>query len=1033
MCERVDDNAADHIGAIGGISRVWENGTLVYDIRPQHEANTTLGTIAETDEDYANRLTASAAYAEGFTLHLGDELQTADSTIEAVEGMGNVPAFRGLAYIVFPNRNLTIAQGLRHPNFQFEVFESGTGNCTNQTLYSNSVLYRWGGGSTQNPVHPSNTNSFAVQAFDDLLVTTGGKGYLDYAYFSHPFASADDLLATLTPYYKVPFEYIGYSSFDALLGGNNEVQQTSGTGSGVPTPSDYLSVQPHTVSIYYNFKQPEHGFFTNYQRFNALIPYAYPNEPPQFATFHDSDGSNGRLVSTLGYTWPSSVGLFPPWPAPYPNGGENTFTNWPYHFYLYDVSVTVTRSPSAPLSLCAGLTQSILVPGYAVRTDGRLIKCNAWSVVPGPYTNWKTMSVYGANKTTNSYPWNPTLRSTDPNYNNATFWTNAYNGLVGEGKMPAGLVYGTDYPVTPTTVYSIDQTICEGNGGLAKVSDIVAAICARAGLTQIDVSDLTAYTVPGYSVSSICDAVSVISPLRSVAFFDCIESGSVMRFTGRGKPLVATLTADDFGCFDGSNNSVPPAVTTVRADETTLPRSIRLHYKAVSRDYQDGEANSPFRLTTTAVDDQDVSLPLCLGDTQAAHAVEILWSDAWAAQNSHELSVDQAWSELEPGDCIGVPIDGVIQRLRIVSDSNAAAILRKLSCVRDDEGSYVSFAVAHPPQAQPQTLKRIAPTSAEFLDLPCLRDADSDPGFYVATQRVTGAGNSWKGATVYKSIDGGATFTPQFSALVEATIGTLISALPVSEAHTWDTTTVIDVAVASSAFTFESRTDAAVLAGANGAAVGDDGRWEIIQYANATKISDTHWQLSRLLRGRRGTEHNIGRSHINDRLVVISTGDVGRVVLQTTEIGASRLYKVVSIGASFSSGTDTPFSGHAEALVPFSPTALSAVQETSDGILISWLRRSRLGRTLMSGVDIPLGETAASYQVDILDSASPDSPEVVLRTLTVTTEFALYSGAQQTADFGHTLPSGSQLKVAVYQMSSVVGRGTPAIATLTVG
>jgi len=47
--------------------------------------------------------------------HLGDETQTADSTIEAEKGAGNVPAFRGLAYMVFKDVNLT-AYGNRIPN-----------------------------------------------------------------------------------------------------------------------------------------------------------------------------------------------------------------------------------------------------------------------------------------------------------------------------------------------------------------------------------------------------------------------------------------------------------------------------------------------------------------------------------------------------------------------------------------------------------------------------------------------------------------------------------------------------------------------------------------------------------------------------------------------------------------------------------------------------------------------------------------------------------------------------------------------------
>ena len=74
-----------------------ENGQIVYDIRPQLPADTALGTIGETDEQYANRLVASAAYAETFVLYLGDELQEADPTLQVLHVVDLTPPFRVIA------------------------------------------------------------------------------------------------------------------------------------------------------------------------------------------------------------------------------------------------------------------------------------------------------------------------------------------------------------------------------------------------------------------------------------------------------------------------------------------------------------------------------------------------------------------------------------------------------------------------------------------------------------------------------------------------------------------------------------------------------------------------------------------------------------------------------------------------------------------------------------------------------------------------------------------------------------------------
>lgn len=58
-----------------------------------------------------------------YRVHTGAEDQSPDPLIEAVEGTGNVPAFRGLAYVVF--ERLPLAQfGNRLPQLQVEIFRS---------------------------------------------------------------------------------------------------------------------------------------------------------------------------------------------------------------------------------------------------------------------------------------------------------------------------------------------------------------------------------------------------------------------------------------------------------------------------------------------------------------------------------------------------------------------------------------------------------------------------------------------------------------------------------------------------------------------------------------------------------------------------------------------------------------------------------------------------------------------------------------------------------------------------------------------
>lgn len=85
-------------GPIVGISRVWIGEKLVVD----------------------SSLTVSDLPG---TLYLGTDDQLPDPTITAVEGIGNVPAYRGLAYLVLKDWDIT-GFGNTLPQMTFEVLKA---------------------------------------------------------------------------------------------------------------------------------------------------------------------------------------------------------------------------------------------------------------------------------------------------------------------------------------------------------------------------------------------------------------------------------------------------------------------------------------------------------------------------------------------------------------------------------------------------------------------------------------------------------------------------------------------------------------------------------------------------------------------------------------------------------------------------------------------------------------------------------------------------------------------------------------------
>lgn len=90
-------------GPITGFSRIWRNNKLVYDGR-----GTSWGARN------------NGVFLRNFRLYLGGWGQMPDPTLQSIWGSGNVPAYRGTAYMVSIDEDLT-DQGGMVPQWQFEV------------------------------------------------------------------------------------------------------------------------------------------------------------------------------------------------------------------------------------------------------------------------------------------------------------------------------------------------------------------------------------------------------------------------------------------------------------------------------------------------------------------------------------------------------------------------------------------------------------------------------------------------------------------------------------------------------------------------------------------------------------------------------------------------------------------------------------------------------------------------------------------------------------------------------------------------
>jgi hypothetical protein len=320
-------------------------------------------------------------------------------------------------------------------------------------------------------------------------------------------------------------------------------------------------------------------------------------------------------------------------------------------------------------------------------------------------------------------------------------------------------------------------------------------------------------------------------------------------------------------------------------------------------------------------------------------------------------------------------------------------------------------------------------TRIVLLDIPQLLSSHSGPGFYAA---ASGINDGWNGALLFEKV--GSEYVEIAQLGSRAVIGradTILASGPVTlfdatgRTFQWDDTNTVDVTLIDGVSELVSMSDDDLFAGANAIALGTGGRWEILAFGTATPLAPKRYRLSHLLRGLKGTEHNIGLHQAGDTFVKLDSA-IHRIEDDQTDIGVNRTIRAVSIGNPFDAAGDRVFANTGVSLKPLAPVYHRGEEDADDNRILKWWRRSRAdGLAGRDGIaDPPLGEASERYEIDILNAAGT----AVLRTLTSTIQEVVYTAAQQTADFG-SIPSS--IRFCVYQMSDVAGRGYSGCAVVS--
>jgi hypothetical protein len=841
----------------------------------------------------------------GGTLYLGDETQLPDPTMEAALGVGNVPAHRGLAYIVLKNFQLE-KFGNRIPNFSFEVI--GAGYTPVMTLLQTIDINP--GEHDGEMIDAPYCDDLGVHTYTFVPSVSGSTPY-----YWHRLIKYDGTVVSMDKWYGLQSPTSGGIVYGTLkcnctdeigvlypsTDNNCYFTNTSISAGGTTYTDTAYMVGTATVPGWYaklGYAKSGYDFWVVGIMYSGTV-LAYSSQFGQITvpavtffpsvTFTDNyawiygGGYFFRYSRTTGvYVDTIDLHAMSGWSSWLPMD-DNTIGFYGgfggYAYGYYDVTTTATTSSG-----------------------------NAFS---------------GAYRPSETYHWSVFRRGAG-----WVFWSSYYN-VTHQLK-----IFGPQFPATS-----------------ASLNNIVSDLCTRSGLTsgQIDVTQLASTTVDGFVQSNQTSARGCIEPLQKAFFFDAVESDNKLKFVKRGSSAAVTVPYSE---LVGSNDYV----TVTRKQELDLPKELVINYIAKQNAYQQGTQRTT-RVTRHSQMQTTDSLPIVFADATAAQIVEAAMYSAWTQRVSLGFGTTRKYNFLEPTDVITV-LSNNASYTTMLLDRQSASGSSTFTAVLEDSGTYALAASSTGSGGATQTVTGAqGPTNLQVLDIPILRDVDDDLGLYLA---VSGYFSGWSGAGIYIASDltGPYGITATFS--TQTSIGNASTVLA-----NWTGANIFDEinsVTVSCTGTLSNATELQVLNGSNVALIGN----EILQFKTATLVSAGIYTLTGLLRGRCGTEWAQSTHVAGDRFVLLQTTSGVQRILPA--LNSPRYYRAVTLGDTIDNSNAISCTDTAIGAKPLSPVYLRASKSSTGDITLDWIRRARKTAAWTNGIEVPLDETTENYQIDIFDS-----------------------------------------------------------------
>lgn len=983
-------------GEIDDITRIWADGKIILDkTGGSHRSIKYTGELLTTtiqkiidiqtaglEKTGLGKVFGSSKYK--FRLYRGDELQYPDSIMEAKLGVGNVSAHRGMAYIVFDRMPLEDF-GNRVPQLTFEVVKTRkaflpyirtvdkiTGNgikgfsrffCDHTngriftgTSYGNdeprlSVIdgasmaevrrvqlnlfpsqarncYIQGSGIFIREIDSSNSRRCVVQdLFSMSTIETIGVKSLSTSGFFIPSSKANAISGVGPVGYHYGYGANGREIRLVFIGYFRDVWARV-LGNDIPLFNTKATFVP--TGMLTGYQGPDAGQTIGWRVNNGYLEM----EMWEILAFAEGKIKDGKWVQTD--RWKRNLRVIRPF------AGEN--------FSLKYIGFDESDRTIFCLGTSNGVTCAFKYQWE--EDDFRWIEKYPNMYVAPP-------AIHGGVLTGGTYGWLfYSYYTTNAQANQIDLYTGEVlrNDSFSKNTLE-NLNYAGDRQIWDGRTGSVILNLRNGlsrvmfrDGSVAgQLHETVKAICLDTKILtedDIDLTDLTEDAFVGYVVDAQSTARDLLKQLGTAFFFEGYESDYKLKFRSRGSSPVANVP-EDWAGRDDEGVAIKEAMT----QELELPMRTSITYYDLARDHQQGTQTAKRTMAPIpsmwSTRETNIELPMSWTAQDAKRCAEKMLKMSWANRTNYSLSLPWRYLKYDPTDVITyTKEDGTVFTMRLAQATIGADFTVEINGVSEKAAAYTSNATAEAGVAPVQSVGDIFPATPIVLNTPLLRDVDYNTAnnsvLYVTADSI----GTFNGASVMID-DGPVDFTTVGYVRSEGVIGVTVEALPPTVAYeSTDEDTVLTIQLTDADATLESTTQDEMLTSyVNAALIGE----EIIQFRNAAPQADGSWQISGILRARRGTNYAVNSHKPGERFILLNETTLARYFRPPEQYVTNRTFKAVPPSTLSEDAIAYPQNLVPRDLMPLTPENVTI---TDDGttVTITAQRRSRVLAPLTDGV-----------------------------------------------------------------------------------